>query len=163
MNVRSEKNLDGDEGGNADAEMANVIPPDFFDGGEQTLIRPDRHHHDDLERSVDDSERERIEVSDKTSEHSEANAGEEQSFNGTYKSDTKSDIRRKEQFSLAKQSKNAMMSSISPSKEHFSSKTKMRLKTFYDERKISLQADGQSDTDFTPSPKQEKNKKAIPT
>ena len=77
MNVRSKKNLDGDEGGNADAEMANVTPPDFFDGGEQTLIRPDRHLHDDVERSVDDSERERIEVSDKTSEHAEANAGEE--------------------------------------------------------------------------------------
>ena len=55
-----------------------------------------------------------------------------------------------------------MMSSISPSEEHSSSKAKMRFKTFYDERKISLQADGQSDPDFTPSPKQEKNKKAIP-
>ena len=65
-----------------------------------------------------------------------------------------------------------MMSSISPRKEPPNSKTKRSFKTMHDERMTSLRNDGlssgydgpglmHSDMDFTPSPKQEKSKKAL--
>ena len=87
---------------------------------------------------------------------------------------TKSDSRRKEQSSLAKQSKSAMMTSISHREVKSSPKVKKSFKTLYDECIILLQAGGLSsgfdhlglrhrDTDFNPSPKQEKNKKAMST
>ena len=52
-----------------------MTPTDPFEEGEQTLIRPDHHHHEDLEERSDDFEREGIEKPQRTSAHSEANAG----------------------------------------------------------------------------------------
>ena len=57
MKQRSEKNLDSQERRNAEAEAGSVTPADPFEEGEQTLIRPDRHHHEDLEGSGDGFER----------------------------------------------------------------------------------------------------------
>ena len=93
-------------------------------------------------------------------------------FKGTSKSETKSNRWRKEQSSLAKQGKNAMMSSIRPREEQPSSKAKRSFVKMYDERMRSLQtavfSSGydslglmHSDMDFTPSPRQEKSKKAL--
>ena len=56
--------------------MANVTQPDPFKEGEETLIKPDHHHHGDLEGTGDDVERESIEELGETSERSKANAGE---------------------------------------------------------------------------------------
>ena len=64
------------------------------------------------------------------------------------------------------------MSRISPRKEQPSSKAKRNFKTLYDERMRSLRTDGlssgydglglmHSDMDSTPSPRQEKSKKAL--
>ena len=50
MKLRSENNLDGDERRNAETGAANVTSTDAFMDGEQTLIRTDRHHHDDPEQ-----------------------------------------------------------------------------------------------------------------
>ena len=88
------------------------------------------------------------------------------------KSETKSNKWRKEQSSLVKQSKNAMMSSICPREEQTSSKAKKSWKSLYDERMASLQTEGlsssydhagiaHSDVDFTPCPKNDKSKKAL--
>ena len=41
MKLRSERNIDGDEGRNAEAGAAKVTPTDAFEEGEQTLIRSD--------------------------------------------------------------------------------------------------------------------------
>ena len=65
-----------------------------------------------------------------------------------------------------------MISSISPREEQPSSNTKRSFKTMYDERIRSLRTDGlssghdglgfmHSDMDFTPSPRQDKSKKAL--
>ena len=75
-------------------------------------------------RSRDDFERERMEESQKTSERSEANAGEELLLKETSRSETKHSSQRKEQSSLAKQSKNAMIRSISFREVHSSSGAK---------------------------------------
>ena len=82
------------------------------------------------------------------------------------KSETKGNKWRKEQSSLVKQSKNAMMSSISPSEEQTSSKAKKSWKSLYDELMASLQTEGLSsnydypeiahpDVDFTLCPRNE--------
>ena len=76
MKLGSEKNLDGDEGRNAEAGASNVTPTDPFEEGEQTLLRSDRHHNEDLEEPGEDFEREGIEKPHRISERSEANAGE---------------------------------------------------------------------------------------
>ena len=102
----------------------------------------------------------------------EANAGGELLFKGTSRSENKSSNRRKEPSSLARQSKNAMMSSISPREEQSSSKAKKSFETMYNEHMTSLQTDQltfgsdhlglvHSHKEFTPSSKQEKNKKAM--
>ena len=57
---------------------------------------------------------------------------------------TKGNKWRKEQSSLVKQNKNAMMSSLSPSEEQTSSKAKKNWKSLYDERMASLQIEGLS-------------------
>ena len=74
MQLRSEKNLDGDEGRNAEAGVANVTATDPFEEGKQTLIRPEHHHHEDMEETGDDTEREGIEKPQRTSERSETDA-----------------------------------------------------------------------------------------
>ena len=70
--------------------------------------------------------------------------GEELVFKGTSRSETKNSGRIKVQSSLAKQSKNAMMSSINSREEQWSSGAKMSFKTFTDERMASLRTDGLS-------------------
>ena len=68
MKLRSEKNLDGDEGRDAEAGAANVTPTGPFEEEEQTLIRTDHHRPEDLEEPGEDFEREEIEKAQKTSE-----------------------------------------------------------------------------------------------
>ena len=110
--LRSEKILDGDEGRNAEGGLANMTPTEHFEEGEQTLIRPE-HHQEDPHEPGEDLEQERVEKPRRTSEHSQADAWEELLFKSTSKPGTKSNNRRKEQSSLVKQGKNAMMSSNS--------------------------------------------------
>ena len=115
MKLRSEKNLDGDQGRSAEAGTASETLVDPFDEGERTLIRSDFEPSEDLER-------EEIERTEETSERSEVEPREEVLFKGMSKLETKSHRWRRENpanthSSLAKQSNNAMMSSISPSEE----------------------------------------------
>ena len=63
-------------------------------------------------------------------------------FMGPSMSETKNDIGRVEQSSLAKQSKNAMMSSISPREEESRSKMKKNFKTLFDKRMTLLLTSG---------------------
>ena len=72
-------------------------------------------------------------------------------FRGMSKSETKSHRWRRKfshpantHSSLAKQSNNEMMSSISPSEEQPSSKAKKSWKSLYDERMASLRTEGLS-------------------
>ena len=97
-----------------------MTPTNPFEEGGQTLIRPNRHHHEDLEGSGDGFERDRIEASQKTSERPEADARVELLFKKTSRSEAENSSRRKKQSSLAKQSKNAVMSSLSPREEQSS-------------------------------------------
>ena len=114
---------------------------DPFDEGEQTLIRPHFEPSEDLER-------EEVERTEETSERSEVEPREEVLFRGMYKSETKSQRWRREfshpantHSSLAKQSNNAMMSSIIPSEEQPGSKAKKSWKSLYDERMGSLRTE----------------------
>ena len=95
------------------------------------------------------------------------------------KSETKSHKWRKELLhpanthsSLAKQSKNAMMSRVSPSEEQTGSKAKKSWKFFYDERMASLQTERLSssydhpeithpDVNFRPCPRNDMSRKAL--
>ena len=97
------------------------------------------------------------------------------------KSETKSHKGRKDfsqttktHSSLAKQSKNAMMWSISPSEEETGSNAKKSWKSLYDERRASLQTEGLSssydhpeithpDVNFTPCPRNDISRKALST
>ena len=171
MKLRSEKNLDGDQGRSAKAGTAGETLVDPFDEGERTLIRPDFEPSEDLER-------EEVERKEETSEHSEVEPREEVLFKGMSKSETKSHRRRRENShsanthsSLAKQSNNAMMSSISPSEEQPGSKAKNSWKSLYDERMSSLRTEGLSssydypeithpDVNFTPCPRNDMSRKA---
>ena len=132
--MRTKKNLDGEEGRNAEAGAANMTPTDPLEEGEQTLIGPDCHHHEDLEGSGDDFEPEKKEESEKISEQTEADTGEELVYKGTSRSETENSGRRKKQSSLSKQSQNVTISSISPRVEQSSSRAKTSFKTLYDER-----------------------------
>ena len=87
---------------------------------------------------------------------------------------TKGNKWRKEQSSLVKQNKNAMMSSLSPSEEQTSSKAKKNWKSLYDERMASLQIEGLSssydhpeiahpDVDITSCPRNDMSRKALST
>ena len=171
MKLRSEKNLDGDQRRSAEAGTASETLVDPFDEGERTLIRPDFEPSEDLER-------EEIERTEETSERSEVEPREEVLFKGRSKSETKSHRWRREysllpntHSSLAKQSNNAMMSSISPSEEQPGSKAKKSWKSLYDERMASLPTEGLSssydyaeithpDVNFTPCPRNDMSRKA---
>ena len=83
----------------------------------QTLIRPDFEPGEDFERKE-------VERTEEASERFEVEPREEVLFREMSKSETKSNKWRKEKSSLVKQSKNAMMSNISPSEEQTSSKAK---------------------------------------
>ena len=127
MRLRSEKNLDGDQRRSAEAGTASETLVDPFDEGEQTLIRP------------------------------EVEPREEVLFKGMSKSETKSHRWRGEyshsastHSSLAKQSNNAMMSSISPSEEQTGSKAKKSWKSLYGERMASLPTVGLTSSDDYP-------------
>ena len=143
MKLRIEKNLDGDQGRSADGPASETLV-EPFDEGERTLIRPDFEPSKDLER-------EEVERTEEASERSEVEPRDEMLLRGMSKSETKSHKLRKElshpantHSSLAKQSKNAMMSSISPSEEETGSKAKKSWKFLYDERMASLQTEGLS-------------------
>ena len=171
MKLRSEKNLDGDQGRSAEAGSASETLVDPFDEGELTLIRPDFEQSEDLER-------EEVERTEETWERSEVEPREEVLFKGMSKSETKSHRWRRENShsanthsSLANQSINAMMSSISPSEEQPGSKAKKSWKSLYDERMASLRTEGLSssydypeithpDVNFTPCPRNEMSRKA---
>ena len=171
MKLRSEKNLDGDQGRSAEAGPASEALADPYDEGERSLIRPDFEPSEDLER-------EELERTEEASERSEVEPREEVLFRGMSKSETKSHKWRKElshpastHSSLAKQSKNALMSSISPSEEQTGSKAKKSWKSLYDERMASLQTEGLSssydhpemthpDVNFTPCPRNDMSRKA---
>ena len=106
MKLRSEKNLDGDQGWSAEAGPASETLVDPFDEGERTLIRPDFEPSEDLER-------EEVERTEEASERSEVEPREEVLFRGMSKSETKSHKWRREfshpantHSSLAKQSNN---------------------------------------------------------
>ena len=142
-----------------------------FDEGERTLIRPDFEPSEDLER-------EEVERIEEASVHSEVEPREELLFRGMSKSETKSHKWRRElshsantHSSLAKQSNNAMMSSISPSEEQTGSKAKKSWKSLYDERMASPRTEGLSssydhpeithpDVNFTPCPRNDMSRKA---
>ena len=171
MRLRSEENLDGDQRRSAEAGTASETLVDPFDEGEQTLIRPDFEPSEDLER-------EEVERTEETSERSEVEPREEVLFKGMSKSETKSHRWRGEYShsastysSLAKQSNNAMMSSISPSEEQPGSKAKKSWKSLYDERMASLPTVGLTssydypeiahpDLNFTPCPRNDMSRKA---
>ena len=171
MKLRSEKNLDGDQGRNAEAGPASDTLVDPFDEGERTLIRPDFEPSEDLEWKE-------VERTEETSERSEVEPREEVLFRGMSKSETKSHRWRREfshpantHPSLAKQSNNAMMSSISPSEEQQGSKAKKSWKSLYDERMVSLRTEGLSssydhpeithpDVNLTPCPRNDMSRKA---
>ena len=165
MRLRSEKNLDGSQGRSAEVGPASEALVDPFDEEEQTLIRPDFEPGEDLEG-------EEIERTEEASERSEVEPREEVLFSGMSKSETKTHKWRKKQSSLVKQSKNAMMSSISPSEEQTGSKAKKSWKSLYDERMASLRTEGLSysyehpelthpDVDFTPCPRNDMSRKAL--
>ena len=171
MKLKSEKNLDGDQGRSSEARPASETLVDPFDEGKRTLIRPDFEPSEDLKREED-------ERTEETSERSEAEPRDEVLFRGMYKSETKSQRWRREfshrantHSSLAKQSNNAMMSSISPSEEQPGSKAKKSCKSLYDERMASLRTEGLSsgydhpeithpDVNFTPCPRKDMSRKA---
>ena len=167
MKLRSEKNLDGNQGRSADVGPASEALVDPFDEREQTLIRPDFEPGEDLER-------EEVERTEEASERSEVEPRKEVLFRGRSKSETKTHKWRKRQSSHVKQSNNAMMSSISPSEEQTDSKVKKSWKSLYDERMASLQTEGLSssydhpeithpDVDFTPCPRNDMSRKALST
>ena len=166
MKLRSYKNLDGNQGRSAEVGPASEALVDPFDEREQTLIRPDFEPGEDLER-------EEVERTEEASERSEVEPREEVLFRGRSKSETKTHKWRKRQSSHVKQSKNAMMSSISPSEEQTDSNAKKSWKSLYDERMASLQTEGLSssydhpeithpDVDFTPCPRNDMSRKAFP-
>ena len=174
MKLKSEKNLDGDQRRGAEVGPTSEALVDPFDEGEQTLIRPDFEPSEDLER-------EEVERTEEASERSEVEPREEVLFRGMSKSELKSHKWRIDfsqptntHSSLAKQSKNAMMSSISPSEEQMGSKAKKSWKSLYDERMASLKTEGLSssydhpeithpDVNFTPCPNNEMSRKALST
>ena len=171
MKLRSEKNLDGNQRRSAVAEHASETLVDPFDEGERTLIRPDFEPDEVLER-------EEAERTEETSERPEFEPREEVLYRGISKSETKSYKWRNEpshltsaHSSLAKQSNNAMMSSMSPGEEQTFSKAKKSWKSLYDERVTSLQAGGLSssydqpeithpDVNFTPCPRNDMSREA---
>ena len=77
MKLRSEKNLNDDEGGSGEARPASETPRDPFEEGEQTLTRPDYHHHADLKEPDEEFGREEVERTGEASERSEVEAREE--------------------------------------------------------------------------------------
>ena len=129
MKLKSEKNLNGDEGRNAEAGAANVTPTESFEEGDQTLTRPDNRPQQDPQEPGEDLDREQTEKTQETSERSEVGVRKELLYKGTFKSETKINSRRKEQSILVKEGKNAMMSRIIPREEHSSSKAKQSFKT----------------------------------
>ena len=83
MKLRSEKNLDSNQGRSVEAGPASGTLVDPIDEGERTLIRPDFEPSEDLER-------EEVEGTEETSERSEVRPREEVLFRGMSKSEIKS-------------------------------------------------------------------------
>ena len=115
----------------AEAGPASETLVEPFDEGERTLIRPDFEPSEDFGRAD-------VERTEEASERSEVEPREKVLFRRMSKSETKSHKWRKEfshpantHSSLAKQSKNAMMPSVSPSEEQTGSKAKKSWKSSY--------------------------------
>ena len=171
MKLRRGKNLDDDQRRSTEAGPASEALVDPFDEGEQALIRTDFEPSEDLER-------EEVERTEEASGLSEVEPREEVLLRGISKSETKSHKWRREfshpantHSSLAKQSNNAMMSSISPSEEQPGSKAKKSWKSLYDKRMASLRTEGLSSSydhpeithpgvSFTPCPRNDMSRKA---
>ena len=96
MKLRSEKNVDGDQGRSAETGPASKTLVDLFDEGERTLIRPDFEPSEDLDR-------EEVERTEEASERSEFEPREEVFFRGISKSETKSHKWRRELSHSAEQ------------------------------------------------------------
>ena len=88
--LRSEKNLDGNQGRSAEVGPASEALMDPFDEGEQTLIRRDFEPGEDLER-------EEAERTEEAPERSEVEPREKLLFSGRSKSEDKSHKWRKEE------------------------------------------------------------------
>ena len=88
MKLRSEKNLDGDQGRSTEAGPASETLVDPFDEGERTVIRTEFEPSEDLER-------EEVERTEEASEQSEVEPREEVLFRVMSKSETKSHKWRK--------------------------------------------------------------------
>ena len=83
MKLRNDKNLDGNQGRSFETGQASETLTDPFEEGEQTLIRPDYHHHAYLEEPGEDFERGGgIERKEEASERSEVEPREELLFRG---------------------------------------------------------------------------------
>ena len=89
MKLRSEKNLDGNQVRRVEAGPASETLMEPFEEWEKTLIRPDYHHHADLEVPGEDFEREEVERTEEASERSEVEPREELLFRAMSKSETK--------------------------------------------------------------------------
>ena len=89
MKLRSEINLDGDQGRSAEAGPASETLVDPFDEGERILIRPDFEPSEDLGRAE-------VEGTEEVSERSEVEPREEMLFRGMAKLETKNHKWRKE-------------------------------------------------------------------
>ena len=148
MELISEKNLDGDQGRSAKAGPMSETATDPFEEGEQTLTRPDYNHQADLGEPGEDLEWEEVGRTEEASDCSEVETREELVLKGTSKSETKSNRWGKEESSLVKQGKNAMMSSISSREELPNSKAMKNWKTLYDECIKSFRSEGLSEPDY---------------
>ena len=82
IELRSEKNLDGDQGRSVETGKASETLTDPFEEGDQTLIRPDHHHHAELEETGEDFEREEVERTEAASERSEVEQREKLLYRG---------------------------------------------------------------------------------
>ena len=89
MKLRSEKNLDGDQGRSAEIGPASETLVDPFVEGERTLIRSDFEPSEDLERVE-------VERTEETSERSEGEPQEGVLFRRMSKSETKNHRWRRE-------------------------------------------------------------------
>ena len=145
------KRIENIEERDTEVGAANVTPTDPFDEGEQTQIRPDHHHHKDLEDPGEELEPEEIEETQETSERSEVGVREELLFKGTSKSKTISSEAGQE------------CDDVEHKSERRATKVKNEKKLRNDGLSSGYDGPGlmHSGIDFTPSPRQEKSKKAL--
>ena len=173
MKLRSEKNLDGNQGRSGETGQASETLTGPFKEGEQTMIRPDYHHHADLEGKSQAMTLNGRKLKERWRSRSVPRSNREKNYCSRECPNQRIRVTSGEKkSSLVKQSKKAMMSSISPCEEQTSWKAKKSWKSLYDERMASLQTEGlsssydhseiaHSDVDFTPCPRNDRSKKAL--